>query len=67
MKLKKTLRALFVPDVWRPTRSNWPWPEGYAVQNKRRNLVLEVGLTKGEAQARCQQLNADKDPNNLWI
>jgi hypothetical protein len=59
MKPKRTLRDLFVPDVWKPVKSNWPWPEGYAVHNRRRNLVLEVGLTKEEALTRCNLLNGE--------
>ena len=45
---------------WMPVRCGFPYPEGYATFNKRKNIVLDTGLSKTEAQRLCDELNGVK-------
>ena len=46
---------------WEPIRCIWPYPEGYAVHCKRKNTVLDTGLTRARAQEICDELNAKEE------
>jgi hypothetical protein len=56
--IKKIIKKL-TGNQWEVRRCCWPYPDGYATFNPSKNMVLDTGLTKQEAQERCDELNAD--------
>ena len=57
------LTRLFLGDKWEPRRCCWPYPEGWATYNRFKNAIADTGLTKEEAQRRCDELNQVKHGN----
>ena len=43
--------------AWEVRRTIWPYKEGWGVYHPRSHTVLDTGLPKEEAQARCDELN----------
>lgn len=43
---------------WETRRTIWPYPNGYGTYNAKARILLDVGLSPEEAQARCRELNA---------
>lgn len=54
------IEALFrwlIRDWWVVRRTCFPFDSGYGTENPARNMMLDSGLTKEEAQARCDYYN----------
>jgi hypothetical protein len=45
---------------WEVRRTIWPYKEGYGVYHPRQRVILSTGLTKEQAQAECDSLNAEE-------
>lgn len=44
-------------DYWTVKRCRYPFPEGYATYNRKRNMILDTGLSLEQAKATCAELN----------
>ena len=44
-------------DRWTVISTGWPYPPGYGTYNKKRNTLLDSGLSRESAEALCKQLN----------
>lgn len=45
------------PDRWEVLPTIWPYKPGYGLYNPARNMVLDTGLTRDEADRRCIEEN----------
>lgn len=44
---------------WEVRRCIWPYPEGYATYNAKKNTILDTGLDKELAQELCDMMNKE--------
>ena len=51
-----SLIKMLLGDVWEVRRCLFPYPEGYGTYNPYRGMILDTGLSKEEAQRRCDEL-----------
>lgn len=45
-------------DWWRPVPCGWPYIDGYATFNPRRNTIMDTRLSKRHAQEICNEMNS---------
>ena len=49
-------------EKWKVRRTIWPYEDGWGVYNPKSRTVLDTGLTKEDAQRRCDELNKKETP-----
>lgn len=60
MSVLKKIVNMAKDDVWEVRRTIWPYPDGWGTYNPGARTVLDTGLSREEAQARCDALNAEE-------
>jgi len=61
MRPQRSLMDVIKGREWIVARTIWPFPDGYGTYNPVTQTILDTGLSKEEAQLRCDRLNAKED------
>jgi hypothetical protein len=59
MKIKQAIKKFFGP--WEVRRTIWPYKDGYGTYNASTRTIADTGLSREEAQQRCDSLNLKGD------
>jgi hypothetical protein len=63
MRPSRTIADVIMGRDWVVARTIWPFPDGWGTYNPKTHTIMDTGLSKEEAQARCDALNSSPPIN----